>query len=98
MAFVQIIEFRTADLDGVRKVDEEWKQATTGKRLARRQIVARDRNDPGRYLALVFFDSYESAMENSQLPETQAFAAKYSSAVDGQPVFHDLDVVADEQL
>jgi quinol monooxygenase YgiN len=98
MAFVQIIEFRAADLDAVRKVDEEWKQATAGKRTARRQIVTRDRNDPGRYLALVFFDSYESAMENSRLPETQAFAAKYGSVVDGQAAFHDLDVIADEQL
>lgn len=25
MAFVQIIEFRTADIDGVRHIDEEWR-------------------------------------------------------------------------
>jgi hypothetical protein len=98
MGFVQIIEYRTGDPDGVRKVDEEWKQATAGKRTARRQIVTRDRNDPDRYLALVFFDSYESAMDNSKLPETQAIAAKYGSLVDGQPVFHDLDIITDEQL
>ncbi|MDT4985639.1 MAG: hypothetical protein QOF95_3129, partial [Pseudonocardiales bacterium] len=26
------------------------------------------RNDPTRHLIMVFFDSYESAMENSKLP------------------------------
>ena len=98
MSFVQIIEFRTGDLDGVRKLDEEWQRATAGKRTARRQIVTRDRNQPDRCLAMVFFDSYESAMENSRLPETEAIAAQYSVFVDGQPVFHDLDIIADEQL
>jgi quinol monooxygenase YgiN len=98
MSFVQIIEFRTDDLDGVRKLDEEWQRATAGKRTARRQIVTRDRSQPDRCLAMVFFDSYESAMENSKLPETQAIAAQSSALVDGEPVFHDLEIIADEQL
>jgi hypothetical protein len=58
----------------------------------------RDRNQPDRYLAMLFFDSYESAMENSRLPETEAIAAQYSAFVDGQPVFYDLDIVTDELL
>ena len=41
---------------------------------------AADRSQPGRYFAIVFFDSYESAMENSSLPETQAAAEKYGVA------------------
>jgi hypothetical protein len=98
MAFVQIIEFHTEDPDPVRELDEEWEQATQGKRTARRQIVTRDRNHPNRYLTMVFFDSYESAMENSKLPETQAIAEKYRALVGGQPVFHDLDIIADRQL
>ena len=57
--------------------------------------MAADRNQPGRYFAIVFFDSYESAMENSNLPETQAAAAKYMELSDGQPVFYDLDVIED---
>jgi hypothetical protein len=93
MGFVQIIEFRTDDISRVRSVDEEWERATEGKRTARRQIVTRDRNDPRRYFTLVFFDSYESAMENSQLPETRAIAEKYAALVDGPPLFYDLDVI-----
>ena len=44
---------------------------------------------------MVFFDSYESAMENSALPETQAVAEQYSKMSDGPPVFYDLDVLED---
>lgn len=95
MSFVQMFQFTTSDLDAVRRVDEEWRQATEGKRTVRREIIAADRNQPGRYFAIVFFDSYESAMENSNLPETQAAAAKYMELSVGQPVFYDLDVLED---
>jgi hypothetical protein len=95
MGFVQIFAFKTSDLDGVRAIDEQWRQATEGKRTVRREVLAADRNQPGRYFAIVFFDSYESAMENSSLPETQAAAAKYMELSDGQPVFYDLDVIED---
>jgi hypothetical protein len=95
MGFVQMIEFHTGDIEGIRAVDEEWRRATEGKRTVRRQIVAADRNKPGRYFAIVFFDSYESAMVNSGLPETQTVAAKYMALSDGAPTFYDLDVVED---
>ncbi len=95
--FVQIIEFTTADIDAVRKIDEEWTKATEGKRTARRQIVTRDRNQPDRYLALVFFDSYQSAMDNSSLDETRRFAEKYRAATN-DTTFHDLDVIDDSEL
>jgi hypothetical protein len=95
MAFVQIIEFRTADSDRARQVNDEWWRATEGKRTVRRELLARDRSDPRRYFAVVFFDSYESAMENSDLPETQAAAKQYLKMSDGSPVFYDLDIVED---
>jgi hypothetical protein len=95
MAFIQIVEARTSDIDGLRAIDSDWERATEGKRTARRSIVTQDRNDPSRYLIIVFFDSYESAMENSNLPETQEFAAKWAAAVDGPMLFLDLDVIDD---
>lgn len=95
MSFVQVFEFRTSDLDAVRRADEKWRLATESKRTVRREILAADRNRPGRYFAMVFFDSYESAMENSNLPETQAAAAEYMALADGPPVFYDLDVLED---
>jgi hypothetical protein len=97
MEFVQIMEFNTSDIGAIQALDQEWIKATEGSRTARRQLLARDRNNPERYLALIFFDSYESAMTNSSLPATQAIAEKYQAAVNGI-TFHDLDVVSDEGL
>ena len=44
---------------------------------------------------MVFFDSYESAMENSALPETGDFATRMMALCDRPPVFHDLEVIDD---
>jgi hypothetical protein len=93
MAFVQIIEFNTSDPDGIRAAGDEWRKATEGKRTVRREFMARDRNDSSRYFMLVFFDSYESAMENSNLPETQEIAQKLAKLADGEPKFYDLDII-----
>ena len=83
MTFIQAVELRTDRPEDLMAFDREWEQATEGTRTSRRSIVTRDRDDPRRHLVLVFFDSYESAMENSKLPETQAFAERYAAAVDG---------------
>ncbi|MDQ1465802.1 MAG: hypothetical protein QOH10_217, partial [Actinomycetota bacterium] len=80
-------------VDDILALEREWERATEGKRTLQRSIVGRDRNDPNRYVILAFFDSYESAMENSKLPETQAFAEKQGALVDGAMTFSDLDVI-----
>ena len=98
MAFVQIIEFRTSDIERARQVNDEWWRATEGKRTVRRELLARDHSDPSHCFAVVFFDSYESAMENSNLPETQASAEQYMKISDGPPVFYDLDILEDRSL
>jgi quinol monooxygenase YgiN len=95
MSFVQVIEFHTADIEAIRKVDEQWRRDTEGKRTVRREILARDRNQPDRYVVIVFFDSPEAAAENSRLPETHAAAQRYRALSDGPPVFSDLDVLQD---
>ena len=94
MAFVQIVEMRSKNVDEIMKLDQQWEQATEGKRTLRRGIVGRDRNDPERYVIIAFFDDYESAMKNSNLPETQEFAAKQSALADTVQ-FIDLDVIDD---
>lgn len=95
MAFVQIIEFRTSDIERARQINDAWWRATEGKRTARRELLACDHADPSQCVPVVFFDSYESAMENSNLPETQASAEQYMKMSDGPPVFHDLDILED---
>ena len=95
MAFIQIIECRTSDVEALTKLEREWRAATEGKRTLRRSIVARDRNDPDRHLVLAFFDSYESAMVNSNLPETADFGVKQNAILDAPMAFTDLDVIED---
>jgi hypothetical protein len=95
MAFVQIIEFRTSQPDEMRKVADEWEKATEGKRKAGRRVVCQDRDHPGRYFNIVFFNSYEEAMQNSSLPATEAFSKKMMGFAEGPPTFYNLDVVDD---
>jgi hypothetical protein len=95
VAFIQVIEMRTSNVDEITKLEEAWRAATEGKRTLRRSIVARDRNDASRHLIFAFFDSYESAMENSQLPETAEFAEKQAALLDGAPTFQDLEIIED---
>jgi hypothetical protein len=96
MAFVQIIEFSTTRFEEGEQYVNAWRASTEGKRTAQRNVVCRDRSDPTKYFNIVFFDSYESAMENSNLPETQLLAEQLGALGDGPPTFHDLDVVVDE--
>jgi hypothetical protein len=95
MQFIQIIEMRTSRVDEVQALEDEWQKATEGRRTLRRAIVGRDRNDPERHLVLAFFDDYESAMVNSNLPETAEFGQRQQALLDGPMTFTDLDVIDD---
>jgi len=95
MGFVQIIEFRTSKVDEVRKVGDEWEAAAGVDSKARPRVMCEDRDNPGRYFNIVFFDSYESAMENSNLPMTQEFSQKMMALSDGPSTFYNLDVIED---
>ena len=95
MAFVQIMEITTSKYDALADLDRQWRAATEGKRTLRREVVARDRNNPDRFIVLAFFDSYESAMENSNLPETQEFSARFDEFTDGPVIFQDFDIIED---
>jgi quinol monooxygenase YgiN len=93
MNFVQVVEMRTRNFDELSAIGDEFFAATDGKRTLKKSYLGRDRNDPDRYLLLAFFDSYESAMENSKLPETTALAEKQAPLLDGPPTFFDLDIL-----
>lgn len=98
MAFIQIFEYETSKPEEVQRLNEEWERATEGKRNAGRLIQTRHHDDPDRHCTIVFFDSYEEAMENSNLPETQEYAAKLRELIDGEPTYFDLDVIQDSEL
>ena len=93
MAFVQLIDMRTNKVDEIQRLETEWEKATEGRRTLRRSIIGRDRNDPEHYVILAFFDDYDSAMVNSNLPETADFGQKQAALLDVPMQFTDLDVI-----
>ena len=95
VAFVQIIEFRTSKIDEMEKVGNEWEAAAGADRTARRRLLCRDRDNADRYFNIVFFDSYDDAMRNSDLPVTRELSQKMMALADGGPTFYNLDVVDD---
>jgi hypothetical protein len=96
MEFIQIIECHTSKFDELAAIEQEWRAATEGKRTLRRSFVTRDRNDPNRHLIIALFDDYDSAMANSNLPETTEFGEKQAALVDSPMIFTDLDVLEDQ--
>ena len=97
MAFIQVMEFRTSRVAEIEAAADEWEKATEGKRTVRQRVLCQDRDDPKHYFNLVFFDSYEAAMENSALPETDALSKELRGLVEGVPAFHNLEVVDERQ-
>jgi hypothetical protein len=95
MAFVQIIEFSTSRFEEVQAVGQEWEAAAGDSAKVRRRLLCRDRDQPDRYCNVVFFDSYEDAMANSDLPVTAEFSQRLMALADGPPTFHNLDVLED---
>ncbi|WP_426563482.1 putative quinol monooxygenase [Angustibacter sp. McL0619] len=100
--FIQIIEFRSSRWDELQALAQEFEDSRTaagasGSSPTKIHVVA-DRDDPGRFLNIVEFESYEAAMENSQRPETGDFASKMAALCDGPPTFHNLDVRYEAQI
>jgi quinol monooxygenase YgiN len=90
--FVQIIQFKTSKFDEVRKLEQEWRQKTKGKRATSRVMRCKDRDTPNQYVVIAEFASYEAAMKNNELPETQTFAEAVQKLADGPPTFSNLDL------
>jgi len=93
--FIQIIEYRTSKPDEVAELNEQYRkerEAGGDGPAPTRGFTGADRDDPGRYFAIVEFSSYEEAMENSARPDTGEFAAKMMELCDGPTTFYNLDL------
>ena len=98
MTFVQLIDCRTSRFDEMDRLMDTWVEQTKGKRTATHAVVGKDRSDASHFIEIVEFPSYEEAMRNSNLPETDTIFREMVALCDGMPTFTDLDVVRDEQL
>lgn len=98
MTFVQLIDCRTSRFDEMNRLMDRWVEQTKGKRTATHDIIGKDRSDAAHFIEIVEFPSYEDAMRNSNLPETDRIFQEMVALCDETPTFTDLDVVRDEQL
>ncbi|WP_282694398.1 ester cyclase [Streptomyces sp. CC208A] len=98
MTFVQIIDCRTSRVEELNRLMDRWVEQTRGKRTATHSIVGKDRSDASHVVEIVEFPSYDVAMRNSQLPETDRIFREMVALCDEMPTFTDLDVVRDEAL
>ena len=57
------------------------------------RLVGADWDNAGSYVTVVEFESYETAMKNSEDPATSEFADRMATLCDGPPTFHNIDVV-----
>jgi hypothetical protein len=98
MKFVQIVQFQSSKIDEVGKLGDAYEAEIGSDNKARRALLTEDRDNPGTYLQIIFFDSYEEAMANSNHPATQKIAEGMGKLADGAPTFYNLDVIEDRQL
>ncbi|MFG3260850.1 MULTISPECIES: ester cyclase [Streptomyces] len=98
MTFVQLIDCRTSRFDEMNRLMDMWVEQTKGKRTATHALVGKDRSDASHFVEIVEFPSYEEAMRNSNLPETDEIFQGMVALCDEMPTFTDLEVVRDEQL
>ena len=91
-AFVQVIEFRTSRLPEFQEIEDRWRDEIGDDATALWAVTGAERSAPDRYLQIVGFTDYESAMANSKHPVTGRFAEELRAVCDGDATFHDLDV------
>ncbi|MEV6305207.1 hypothetical protein AB0M02_37745 [Actinoplanes sp. NPDC051861] len=93
MGFIQIIEYETDRPEEMRALgDARMAEAGNTVPPGFRLTITQDRDHPNRYVTIVEFPSYETAMENSERPDTDAFARKMAELCTGPPRFRNLDV------
>jgi quinol monooxygenase YgiN len=98
MSFVQLIEFKSSHPDELNDLISRWMTETKGTRTTTHAMVMSDRENPGTYVEIIEFPSYEAAMKNSNPPQTSKFAEQMRSLCDAPPVFHNLEVMRDDRL
>jgi hypothetical protein len=91
--FMQIIEISTDRLPDLMEFEDEWRGAARGRRTGIADWLCADRSRPDRFFSVNLFPSYDAAIANGALPETDALAARAAQIATAS--FHDCDVVQD---
>lgn len=89
--FVQIIEARTSRAEEMMAFARSWR-SDHDEMGPVRVTACLDRDRPGTVVSIVEFSSYETAMRNSEDPETDRFSRGMAEFCDEPPTFRNLDV------
>ncbi|MFD0356875.1 ester cyclase [Streptomyces sp. NPDC127110] len=98
MTFVQLVDYRTHQPEAMNDLLDKYVAQSQGKRTVTHSVVGKDRDQTDHYVNFVEFPSYEEAMKNSNLPETDRMFHEMTALCDGMPTFTNLDTVRDEHL
>ena len=99
MKFVQIIDFETERFDEMEQLMEGARQRMEGQEGGpTHSTLLKDRDTPGRYLAVIEFESFEEAMRNSERPETSQMAEQLGELCTRAPRFVNCDLLESREL
>jgi quinol monooxygenase YgiN len=94
MAFTQIIEAQTDDIEALQKHVSEWHESQSGVAPGYRHTrILADADRPGTYLIEVEFTSEEEAKKNNDRPETQEWSSRARALLKGEPAYRNLTEV-----
>ena len=91
--FVQVIEIQTSRIDELMALTDEMRSRASEGSTVRRGTYTEDMDRAGYYMAIIEFDSHESAMANSNRQETSDFSAGMAELCDAPPRFYNLQVL-----
>jgi len=94
MGFTQTMTVRAADGKALTDLMSSWHSAEAGSApgyIGSRLLA--DRDDPGRFMVVVDFSSFEEAEANNARAETQEWAGRLQAASQGEPEFGNWDAI-----
>ncbi|SDK03083.1 hypothetical protein [Streptomyces indicus] len=97
--FVQIIDFASQRFDEMREILDRFEQRMQGTPGGpTHRILLADREQSGRYLAIIEFESYEDAARNNDRPEVAELNQQLSALCTRPPAFTNCDLKDSREL
>jgi len=90
--FVQIMRFRTDDVEAIAGLSQQYRDDTAGRSTFTSEVMGRDL-DTGEHVVIVTFPSKDAADTNNALPETAALAEKMGTLTTEGPSFSNIEVI-----
>ncbi|MFJ8823433.1 hypothetical protein ACIREE_16765 [Streptomyces sp. NPDC102467] len=91
--FAQLVDFETRRFDELKSLLDRFEEQMAGEPGGpTHRILLQDREQPGRYLAILEFTSYDDAMRNNERPEVARLNEQLTELCTRPPAFVNCDV------